>query len=191
MRKSKLREYQDKMENAGWRIKTIPYDDPSKPMIIPPNWYALAGLAVLVGGIWLFLRHKQLVYAWVALGGFAFICISLLCNALTRRRRWVTVQARCLDMETAQAGRREWHFRILCRFELDGKNYTVTPKHFWRSFGSNEDLRSFFSKVIGPDGTCFLHVNPKNPLETELIADDVADKLFRRSASNNSASRGS
>lgn len=168
------------MENAGWRIKSIPYDDPSKPMMYPTNWYALAGLAILVVGIWFSCSEKKTAYVWVAISGFALMAISVFWVQLTCRRDWVRVQARCVDKETAQAGLREWHFRLRCQFELAGKAYTVTPKAFWRSFGSDEDIQRFFRKVIQPDGTCDLHVNPKNPLETELLANDIVDTLLRR-----------
>lgn len=180
MRKSKLREYQDAIDNAGWRIKTIPHDDPSRPMLFPANWFALAGLAVLLGSIWFFFREKKQAYLWVAAGGFVFMGLSVFFVSLSRRRHWMSVQARCIDRETAQAGRREWHFRLCCQFELAGKTHTVTPKAFWRSFDSDDDIQRFFSKVIKPDGTCYLHVNPKNPLETELMANDILDKLLHR-----------
>ena len=172
MQKSKLREYQDEMENAGWRIKSIPYDDPSKPMSMPTNWYAVGGLIVLVGGLWLAFREKKKVYLGVAVAGFLFMAISVLFRTFTRRRGWTMVPARCLDRDVAQGGRNEYQFRLRCQFELSGRTYTVTPKVHWRTFKSVEAVETFLSEVMKPDNTCSLHVNPKNPLETELVTSD-------------------
>lgn len=70
-----------------------------------------------------------------------------------------------------------WAFRLVCEFELDGRRFTVTPD-YWSTFISEGSVQNFLGKVVSPDGKCQLWVNPKNPLQTELIANDIKDFLL-------------
>jgi hypothetical protein len=36
----------------------------------------------------------------------------------------------------------------------------------------------FIEKNISSDGECRLHINPKNPLQTELVKQDLRDKFL-------------
>lgn len=179
MKKSALRSYHDQAANAGWRIQLIPHDDPSKTIWHPTNWYALAGalvfclgcLGILPGGKFL----SWIFWAYVG-GGFGFALISLLVAGRARRRGWLRIKAVCLDQERhtdVEGG----CFRLLCRFEFQGKTHTVTPVDYWRNFSSKAALRGFLAKTIGEDGTCWLRVNPRNPLQTEL-ATGLAHRLL-------------
>ena len=173
MKKTALRSYQDRAANEGWRIQLIPHDDPSKTMWYPTNWYALAGMVVFGIGFWgLWGRGPQPIYWMAALGGFGFAALSLPLVGRARRRGWLRIRAVCLDRE-CHGG----YFRLQCRFGLEGKAYTVTPAAFWRNFNSEQALQRFLGRVIGDDGGCWLRVNPRNPLQTELAA-GLADKLL-------------
>lgn len=149
-------------------------------MVIPTNWYAVFGMSVFVGGIWLFFRYRSMVFIGLSVGGFFFSLLGLLFKSRREKRDWVQVMASCVDREIGCAGARSWSFRLRCNFIFDGKAYTVTPL-FWRSFESKEDVEAFLEKVINKDGGCLLHVNPKNPLQTVLVGGDVADKLIYHS----------
>lgn len=177
MRKSKLREFQDRRENQGWRIKSVPFDDSSDLRVIPPNWPAMAGLFLTFAGIWLYYRKENLLYLKLAGASFVFSWLAVLFRAKNTRRGWIKVKAVCRDKEIAANGPRVWCVRLLCTFELNGRKYTVTPD-YWRSFGSEERAQRFLSKAIAADGTCLLFVNPKQPRQTELAAKDLLQLLL-------------
>lgn len=174
MQKSSIRSYQDRVANAGWRIQLIPHYDPSKTIWYPTNWYAMAGLAVCgIGFVGLGSRGLDSFYWLVVAGGFGFALLSFPFVAWARRRGWLRVNAACLDRE-CQGG----SFRLRCTFYLKGADYTVTPAPFWREFSSEEALQRFMEKLIDKDGMCWLRVNPRNPLQTEIAAGDIAEKLL-------------
>jgi hypothetical protein len=185
MSKSRLREFQDHASNVGWRIQLIPFDDTSRPMMIQTNWYAVIGMIFFLGGIGFYFRKYEGIYLGISIGGFCFACAGLLFAGKAKRRGWLRVNAVCVDREIQRvstpgpraAGGYTWVFRLVCKFELDGKEFTVTPG-FWRSFGSAEGLDLFLNKFISGDGACLLHVNPRNPLQTELLTGDITDKLL-------------
>ena len=180
MTKSSLRNYQDRMANQGWRIPLIPFNDSSKPIMIQTNWFAVLGAIVFVGGLGLSFHKDDIRYVYAALGGLAFALAGIWFVAKFRRRNWVKVEARCMDKDVQTGFNGEgafWAFRLLCTFAYQGKNYSVTPI-FWRGFTSKNSINDFLGKKIQQDGRCFLYVNPKNPLQTELAAGDLADKLI-------------
>lgn len=186
MGKSKLRALQDYVANAGWRIQLIPYDDPSKPIRMETNWLALVGMLAFIGGVAAALLTRKPAYAGVSGAGFIFALLGLLLKGRMKRRSWIIVKAACLDRETRKmrtsggarrVGGWTWAFRLICQFDLNGQNYTVTPS-YWRTFRSEESVDCFFAKTISGDGICALHVNPHNPLETEFVGKDVKDFLL-------------
>ena len=184
--KSQLRVLQDHLANEGWRIQLIPFDDPSRPMMIKTNPFALIGALVFVVCLVLGIVTKNKNYAYAALGGFAFALLAMLFAARGKRRAWKKIAAQCVDREIREAhtpmsnndpGGPVWVFRLLCKFSYAGMVYTVTPE-FWRSFATEHGIKEFLNKEIRSDGGCFLYVNPQNPLETELAAGNVAEKLL-------------
>ena len=184
-RKSALRSYQDRMLNQGWRIRFIPHDDPSKPVFVA-NWYALAGMTVFCFGFWGLwtggmgrIRIPGTFCVAALVGGFGFALVSLLLVGRFKRRGWLRINAVCLDREWHCDGE-SWEFRLLCRFELEGKTYTVTPAPYWRTFISESAVGRFLANAIGEGGACCLRVNPRNPLQTELATGLAEGLLFRR-----------
>lgn len=173
MRKSKLREFQDGMQNHGWRIKMIPHDDPSRPMRNPSNPLATILFFVFVVAIVLMFTKKKESYGVIAIVAFAMMCFSMLAGGILRRIGWKRVRAVCLDKEIGNIGRTEWELRLRCRFELDGKPYTVTPT-FLSSYGSEKEVEDFLRTFIASDGTCTLSVNPRNPLQAEIVGHKTA-----------------
>ena len=137
-----------------WRIQPIPSSAPYT--MVETNWGALLGALFFVVGIVGSLKVGALVL--VAIFGFLLALLSLLFAARTARKNWKKVG-------------------VQCEFELHGKQYTVTPD-YWSTFMSERRLQKFLNKVISPDGTCQLWVNPKNPLQAELSANDIRDFLL-------------
>jgi hypothetical protein len=73
--------------------------------------------------------------------------------------------------------RKNWAFRLLCEFDLGGKRYTVTPC-CWSTFVSESSVNAFLENIVSPAEKCQIWVNPKNPLQAELIANDIKDFLL-------------
>ncbi len=179
---SRLRQYQDSMANLKWRIQLIPFDDPSKPMKIKTNRLALVGAVIFLGGIALHFVRRDIRFIWVAVSGVVVMFVGGLLAARERRSGWIMLNAVCVDREIRPALMRygkgiTWPFRTLCRFKYAGNDYTVTPM-FGTSFASEEATANFLNRTIGPDGTCRLRVNPRNPLETELVGGKVTDTIL-------------
>ena len=180
MEKSRLRKFQDESANVGWRIHLIPFDDSSKPMMIQTNWYALIGAIVFVGGCGLYFRKHDINYIYIAAAGLLFAFVGLWFVARNKRRGWVKIEVECVDREIKKSFSNKgytWAFRLVCKFNYDNKNYSVTPI-FWRTFGSENSIKKFLASKIHGDGRCFLYVNPKNPLQTDFAGEDIAEKLL-------------
>ncbi|MCP3889881.1 MAG: hypothetical protein GY702_13555 [Desulfobulbaceae bacterium] len=168
-----------------WRIKQIPFRNPHA--MIETNWGALVGAFLFIGGIGgIIAGYKIDALLPIAVSGITLALISLLFKNRILRRNWVKVYAQCIDKEYGSViGRpglhggsgKTWTFQLLCTFELAGKNYTVTPG-YWSTFFSENRVRKFLDKAISPDEMCHLWVNPKNPLQAELIAHDIKDILL-------------
>ena len=165
-----------------WRIKNIPFRDPHAMM--NTNWGALLGALLFIGGIFASLKVEALFS--ISIFGLVLTLASILFRGRIVRRNWKKVLAQCTDKEwknvpgaPGQRGgvRKTWTFQLLCKFELDGKQYTVTPG-YWSTFISESQLQKFLDKIISPDGRCQLWVNPNNPLQAELIANDIKDFLL-------------
>lgn len=166
-------------ENSEWRIKSIPFQDEYKMM--KTNWGALFGALLFIFGIFAGFKEKELFL--ISLIGLVLMLLSVLQRGRNVRRGWKKITTKCIDKETkrtlgkpgSNGGiRYVWTFQLLCEFEMGGKPYTVTPKH-WTTFTSESSLQKFLNKVISSDGTCQLWVNPKNPLQTEIFANDIKD----------------
>ncbi len=185
--KSQLRAFQDHLANQGWRIQLVPFDDPSQTMMIKTNWFAMFGTSVFIVGLVMCGVTENRSYLYAALGGFAFALLGILFTARDKRRGWKKMEAKCVDREIREvylpashndSGGPVWAFRLLCKFDYAGANYTVTPAGFWRTFATEHGISNFLSKEISGLDRCFLYVNPQNPLETELAAGDIAEKLL-------------
>lgn len=169
-------------ETTEWRIKSVPFRDPCARM--KTNWGALLGSLLFIVGI--FAGFKTKSFFLILIVGLVLGLISVLFRGRIVRKNWKKVLAHCTDKEwksvlgaPSQRGgvRKTWTFQLLCEFELDGKQYIVTPG-YWSTFISEGRLRKFLDKVISPDGKCQLWVNPENPLQAELIANDINDFLL-------------
>ncbi|MDQ7825076.1 MAG: hypothetical protein RDV48_19905 [Candidatus Eremiobacteraeota bacterium] len=165
-----------------WRIEHIPSESESR---VQANPLAALGALVFVGCIIMALVIKaadavRLVWLLSGMAGFGLSLLAGWYKARQERRSWIRLKARCID--------REWHsvrvpkgttwtFRILCEFTLEGRHYKATPV-YWTTFISEKALTDFLEKVIAPDGTCELYVNPKDPLQVELVGKDIKDLLL-------------
>ena len=169
-------------EKIEWRIQPIHYRDPYAKM--DTNWGAVLGALFFIGGIIAGLKISALFS--ISIFGLILALISILFRGRMVRRHWKKVLAQCTDREwkkvlgaPSQNGgvRMAWAFQLLCEFDLEGKRYTVTPE-YWSTFISESRLQKFLDTVISPEGQCQLWANPKNPLQAELIANDIKDFLL-------------
>jgi len=189
MKKSSLRQHQDRLANQGRRIAMIPYDDPAKAMRFQTNW---PGLACMLVFVILVIAHFTTGMAPEHL--LPALALTLLCGILSvfvRARmsysRWIRVRGKCLDRELhlGYSGLGYgWSWRWLCEYELDGVTYQVTPA-YWRSWGrggerSKRQAERFANRVVDESGSIELWVNPANPLQTEVVGRDIKDLLLHR-----------
>ncbi len=169
--------------SRGWRIALLPFGKPSRPpgaMAFALQWAGMVALIALIAGPVQLVRTGDPQYMILfGCGAVAAILTSILWER-TRKRGWLYVKAACIDREIQ---RREysdpsaglsygWEFRLLCRFKLNGHEYTVTP-YYGSNFWSQRRIGTFLSKAIGPDGDCVLRVNPANPLEADFTGKNV------------------
>jgi hypothetical protein len=148
------------------------------------NWGAFLGALLFIGGIFAGLKVKALFS--ISVSGLVLALASILFRGQIIRKNLKKVLAQCTDKEwksiigaPGQRGgvREVWTFQLLCEFEIAGKQYTVTPG-YWSTFISEDRLQNFLDQVISRDEKCQLWVNPKNPLQAELIANDIKDLLL-------------
>lgn len=188
----RLRQFQDKTENEGWRIRMIPYDDPNKPMMM--NWGGIVGMVPIVGGFGFIGALGMLSYnparfqkPGLILAGVSFV--TMLFGVWLKARRehqgWDIVPARCTDRElrkvlvsTDSGSGWTWVWRIMCEYPYLGTLYHVTPQVYWSSFASEEAALKFLEERISPTGECTLRINTKNPFQTELYGQGIRDKLL-------------
>ena len=185
--KEQLRQFQDERENAGWRIQMIPYDTSSGPMTIESNWFANIGaLGFIAGAVLLFHNQGKNLNLILGLmvGSLLLAVFGIWFKARRKRKKWEIETARCVDRELQKSrlpkgGGWVWYWRIICEYEFHGKKFRVTPNvHQWSNLSSEEAAMKFIEKNISADGQCKLHVNPNNPLETELVAPDLREKFL-------------
>jgi len=169
-------------DKSDWRIKDIPFHDDYT--MIETNWGALLGALLFLLGIFAGFKIKELFS--ISFVGLVLMIVSTFMRGRNVRRNWEKVSAQCIDQETnwvfgtpglRGGSRKNWTFRLLCEFKMDGTQYTVTPG-YWTTFISESRVQTFLNKVISVDGKCQLWVNPKNPLQTELITGDIKDFLI-------------
>ena len=169
-------------EKIEWHIKPIHFRDPYTMM--KTNWGAILGALLFIVGIFAGLKIGALFS--ISVFGLILAISSVIFRGRMVRRNWKRVLARCIDKEwkkvlgaPSQSGgiRINWTFQLLCEFELDGKRYTVTLG-YWSTFISENRLKKFLDKAVAPDGKCQLWINPKNPLQAELVAKDIKDFLL-------------
>lgn len=186
-----LRDLQDRVRNAGWRIQWIPWQGPGKPEYV---YNTPLTLVTGFGGAALFLGAAGHVFFPVfrsggapdpspeeiyliillALSGLAIILLGRFYAAFKRHADWQRVTARCVDREIQKrtgyrGGDRgtSWEYRLLCTFEFNGRAWQVTPEpSHMVAFNSQAKIERYLEERIQPDGTCKLWVDPSNPLHT-------------------------
>jgi hypothetical protein len=179
-----LRQYQEKQQNAGWRIRLIPFDDKSKPMRYETNWFATAGaIGFIIPFILLISGHAKNVEMLlkIAIGSWLFGLFALWLKARFNRRGWEVGTANCVDRELQKVftGKgNAWEWRIVCEYEFRGEKYRVTPSVNWMSFSSEVAAHKFIAKRISAGDVCQLRINPRNPLQTELFGQGIKDLLL-------------
>lgn len=175
--------------NLGWRIQVIPYDDQSKALRYETNGYALTGALLFLTGIVIYLAMRNMFFIGIALFGFLVMIAGIIYKERNKYKSWKLVKAVCVDREIkgyrSSAGyKSSWSFRLVCEFRMNGQKYRVTPEVYWRSFSSESSIRYFLARRINREGYCLLYVNPKNPLQTELVGKDLRDRLVFQKNTN-------
>ncbi len=169
---------------SEWRIKTIPFRDDYAMM--KTNWGALLGALLFLVGIYAGFKVKPLFL--ISIAGLVLGLFSVLFRGRIVRRYLEIISAQCIDREIKHVlgtpglrggARKTWAFQLLCEFEINGKQYIVTPG-YWTTFISERLIQKFLDRVISFDGKCQLWVNPDNPLQAELIGNDIKDLLLHR-----------
>jgi hypothetical protein len=181
----RVRQFQDEKENAGWRIQMIPYGDTSKPMTV--NVSGLLGIVPILGALGFISGLAVATYdrkyessgLMVAVPSIAVALCGCWLKARYQVQGWDVAPGRCVDRELrkvwlstgmgSSGGGWGWIWRIVCQYEYLGIPYRVTPEVYWASFGSEQAALKFLEARIGSNGECMLRVNPKNPLQTELL----------------------
>lgn len=182
---------QDAVYSSDWRISLIPYDDPSKRHRVARPADILAPLGVLGFIIGVVLAVKRSAhkgeYLGVACTGLVVALAGVWWRARREHRGWEIVPAKCTDRELRRVrkstggrghGGWTWVSRIVCELDYNGARIRVTPRVFWSSFRTEKAARRFLDRRISPAGDCQLHVNPKNPLQTELFDQGIKEKLI-------------
>ena len=177
----RLREMQDRLRNAGWRIQWIPWQEADKPEVINSNPIALIGVLIFIGSIFLFgyaqrpdsfIRMSVGRLLIAAIGGLAIAMLGSVYSAVHMRADWERVEAQCIDREIAEipdpeGGSPSWAYRLLCTFRYKGEAYTVTPEaSHLVGFSSEHGVQKYLEDRIRPDGRCQLWIDPQNPLHT-------------------------
>ncbi|HBA60042.1 MAG TPA: hypothetical protein DCZ92_04330 [Elusimicrobia bacterium] len=171
-----IRELQDGLRDAGWRIKWIAWQETGRPEYVFNTPLTLAtgfgGAALFLGSAYLAAsgRAPASVMVW-GIAGIALIIAGRLYAARAKQIGWVAVEARCLDREARElrsSGRGAatvWEYRLLCSFSYDGREYKVTPEpSHTLAFSSEDKLNAYLAERITPGGTCALWIDPANPL---------------------------
>ena len=187
----RVRQFQNERENAGWRIQAIPYDDTSKPMTMDSGGIVsivpIVGVLGFLGGLAMATYDKKYESSglMIAVLGFVVLFGGALLKARVVRQGWDVAPGRCIDRELqkvwlpdSSSGHWGWFWRIICEYEYLGIPYRVTPEVYWASFNSEEAALKFLEERISANGECMLHVDPKNPLRTELMDQGIKDKLL-------------
>ncbi len=185
---------QEDGQSADWRIQLIPYDDRWSRFAIRRRADLIVPLGALgfVVGVVLAARQARAlglrsvqhsISLWIIGAGLVVMFVGVLLRLRREDRAWELVPAKCTDRELksmylAKSQRRGWHWfwRIVCEFDYNGARNRVTPSVYWVSFASEEAARQFLDQHVSPAGDCRLHVNPENPLQTELFTQGIKER---------------
>lgn len=176
-----IRAYQDANENHGWRISMIHDENATRIRVISPKnlpgyLSLLSFLAFVVVFATLFIRGRAGDNVDnLFLPAASLFTLSLVFHLLGRylhKATWIRVEARCLDREIQKVAKSEgasFQARVLCEHEYLGKTVQCTPRVHWMGFSSELSTKKFLEERISADGRCMLRLNPKKPLEADLI----------------------
>ena len=152
---------------------------------------SVAGLLSFLAGIVLLgfdIGEKHPLWGYsLACGGFLASGGGILLNAATakaKRATWPVVSARCTDrqlqMKVFSNGDGSWDgwlWSLVCDIDYGGRHYVVTPKVRWSDtsqgetpFRSEDEAKKCLAQMVSAHGECKLRINPKNPLEAELLS---------------------
>jgi hypothetical protein len=108
----------------------------------------------------------------IAIAGLGIAASSIKLRDYLLKRHWIEKKARCLDTEVRHLypGRDySWDARVLCEYERNGEAVLCTPFLSYIGFVTESSARECIAARIDRDGACRLLVNPKNPLEVQLV----------------------
>jgi hypothetical protein len=196
---SSMRSLQQTALDIGWRIPLILPGEPGKTWRPRGSPLPLVGVLMFLGGIVLALalrKERQYLGIVLAVAGIVFAFTSIAWWERARRRHWVRVEADCIDRELGfwnRKNRSGWAWRVVCRYERDGKEYTVTPK-IHRGFHApsassvdaagiarkKEEALAFLESCTNERGRMVLYVNPAEPLECDLLDGGTICRLLYR-----------
>ena len=138
----------------------------------------LSGLACCVVS---FICMVRSIGGWtppiVFVGGWVIGVTGTYLCARKARKGWLLADARCIKQmikrvaTSGAGGSSGFSAIIVCEYEYAGVKYRVTPKITAVaivSFPTAGTVERYLRKKIAPDGTCKLHFNPGNPLQTTL-----------------------
>lgn len=181
-----MRELQDNLRNAGWRIQWIPWQAAGRPERIYSTRLsclaALVGVLLFLGSLGFFFAYpfwfdreppkwSPAILCFGAFGGLAIILLGKIYAVRQQQQAWVQVRAKCVDREIREVRQRTlgneiWDYRLLCEFDYGGKQYAVTPETAWvMALNSEQAARQYLEERIDADGNCTLWINPENPLQ--------------------------
>jgi hypothetical protein len=174
----------ERRSDSGWRIKLIPHED-TKVRGVVSFLPAFGAVGFIIGFTTFFsilFFHIRSLAGFVdaamvmAVAGLVVMFTGLWLFARKKRRGWKIVYGNCVDRELRQvySARDEhsgwvWDWRIVCEYESEGKTYRVTPVVGWSTHATEKKALKYLEKRISPTGTCRLAVNPKVPLQAELL----------------------
>ncbi len=175
----KLRHLQDLGNNFGWRIQWIPWQGQGRVEKVYNTWLSLmtglGGAVLFLVSCFLVLTQRAHVSVLgVGVLGLMVAVLGRLYAARYRQAAWIKVAARCDDIEIRKARlphqgaklRYVWVFRLLCRFNHEGQEFTVTPMSSRAGFESEDAANTYLHERIAEDGSCTLWINPDNPFES-------------------------
>ena len=180
----RLRALQDRLRDAGWRIKHIPWHEDDKLEVYgntpPALLCVIPGIGAFLGGIWLITRGTLTVAEGVSVSvtGLLLLFLSRFVAGFFLYRKYVPVDAVCLDIDIQEfedadpdsgwSFRKKtfWSSRILCEHRFGEGSWCVTPMMPKRVFATREKLQLYLDARMDSNRRCRLWVNPENPMQT-------------------------
>ena len=180
---NRIRRFQDRVRNQGWRIENIPWQPDGKPEYYYNSKVSLVmvllGLAGFFGGIILLSQAKLNVYQGIGVSaaGLLTLLLSRFVAGYQRYRHFLPVTATCIDREVREFEDPDsynslnkityWFPRVLCEYAHDGRTYRVTPViAVVSAFRTEQAATRFLDERIDENRRCKLWINPENPLQT-------------------------